>query len=169
MKNIVYLALGGSEESMEIRVKALKQKKNENGGGEFILSGFSGEIDYMRQFFHGEFLSYAYAFDTLSNFQGCITNLEKADVVYIASSSLHLERIKIVLNKNFPHLIEKVEWIPTEESEAKYARLGLWIYKILGPTALQKVAILTRWKRYRQEYISPIKERKLCAFLGTCY
>ena len=169
MKNIVYLALGGSEESMELRVKALKQKKNENGYGKFILDGFSVEIDYMRQFFHGEFLSYAYAFDTLSNIQGCKKDLEDADVVYIASSPLHLERIKIVLGRKFPYLLEKVEWLPTEECEVKYAKLGLLIYKILGPTVLQKVAIFTRWKKYHREYVAPIRERRLCAFLGTYY
>ena len=123
---------------MKLRVDALKQKREENGGeGNFILDGYSSEIAYMKRFFTNEFPSYTYAFDTLSNIQCCQKSLNDADVIWVATSKLHWERIKIILRRKFPQLLEKVEWIPTEELETKYATLGLWIYKILGPRVLQ--------------------------------
>lgn len=173
MKKIVYLALGGSEQSMHARLDTLRLKREENGGrGDFILVGFSGEIEYMRQymreFFPRDSYLYAYSWDTLSNIQCCSGNLNNADVVWIATSPLHWNRIVIVLRK-FPQLIAKVNWINTEELETKYAKFGLCVYKILGPTFLQWVAKITRWKRYRREYLAPVIERKLCAIAGVYY
>ena len=154
MEKIIYLVLGGPEESMRKRVEALKMKRAENHGkGKVILDGFSSEINYMREFFPGEFLSYAYSYDTLSNFQRCKGDLEDADVVYIATSLLHWERIRIILRRKFPQVEKKIKWINSGETETKYAKLGLRIYKIFGPTILQKVSIITRWKKYRREYL----------------
>lgn len=170
MREIVYLCLGGPEESMKLRVEALKkQRKEDDGNGTFILDGFSSEISFMKQFFPGEFPSYAYAYDTLSNIQRCSSNLRDADVVYVSTSSLHWERIKIIISRKFPELLGKFIFIPSGEVEVKYAKFSLWMYKTFGPTSLQWAAKITRWKKYRREYIAPLRERALCALLGVYY
>ena len=100
----IYLAIGGSEESMKKRCEKLNEKKEEKRLKDewncmVILSGFLSEILFMKEFFPGEYAHYAYSYDTLSNINNCLDYLESADEVWIATSPLHWERIKIILKK----------------------------------------------------------------------
>ena len=166
----IYLAIGGSEESMKKRCEKLIEKREENrlkDEWEYmtILSGFLSETLFMKKFFPGECTHYAYSYDTLSNIKNCLAYLECADEIWIATSPLHWERIKIILKK-FPSVEKKIKWINTEEQEAKYAKFGLKIYKLLGPRFLQKVAIITRLKKYFLEYRILKNEKKWYTELG---
>ena len=166
----LYLALGGSEESMEKRCEKLIEKSEENRLKDelncmVVLSGFLSEIQFMKKFFPGEYTHYAYSYDTLSNIENCLAYLECADEIWIATSPLHWERIKIILKK-FPSVKKKIKWIKTEEQEAKYAKFGRKIYQLLGAKFLQKVAKITRWKKYSLEYDTPKETRDLRKSLG---
>lgn len=148
----ISLCLGGSEESMKKRIEALKTV----GYGHFVLTGFESEILFMKSLISKEDIAgYAYSYDTLSNFARCSKALHDADTIVLATSPLHWERVKLILSRKFPELLGKVRWVDSHEGEAGYAELGLLIYKILGPWVLQKVAILTRWKRFKREYRIP--------------
>ena len=68
--------------------------------------------------------------------------------------------------KKFPSVEKKIKWINTEEHEAKYAKFGLKIYKLLGPRFLQKVAIITRLKKYFLEYRILKNKKKWYTELG---
>ena len=166
----IYLAIGGSEESMKKRCEKLNEKKEEKRLKDewncmVILSGFLSEILFMKEFFPGEYAHYAYSYDTLSNINNCLDYLESADEVWIATSPLHWERIKIILKK-LPSVEKKIKWIKTEEQEAKYAKFGLKIYKLLGPKFLQKVAMITRLMKYFLEYRILLNEKKWYTELG---
>ena len=160
--DIVYLGLGGSDEAMMLRLEALMAEFKSRRTGFFVVTGFEDEISLMRYFLEKKkgvnenSIKYTYSYDTLSNLQSCQEILERADEVIVATSSLHWERVDLILSRNFPQLKKKFQWIDSHEKEAAYAKVGLWIYKIFGPERLQKISILTRWERFKHEYSEPL-------------
>ena len=160
--DIVYLGFGGSDEAMMHRLGALIAEFKSRGAGLFVVTGFEDEISFMEYFLKEEngvnenSIKHTYSYDTLSNLQSCSTILEKADRIIVATSSLHWERVDLILSRNFPQLRKKFQWIDSHEQEVGYAKVGLWIYKIFGPERLQKISILTRWERFKHEYSEPL-------------
>ena len=160
----VYLSFGGSYDAMRLRVGNL-MPEFKSRGGLFVVTGFEDEISFMKYFLKEEkgvdedSIKYTYSYDTLSNIQSCLAILERADRIIVATSPLHWERVDLILSRYFPQLREKFQWIDSHEKEVGYAKIGLWIYKILGPECLQKISILTRWERFKREYSKPLWEK----------
>jgi hypothetical protein len=160
--DIIYLGLGGSDEAMKLRLGALVAEFKSRGAGLFLVTGFEDEIQLMKYFLEKEkgvnenSIKYTYSYDTLSNLQSCLSTLEKADMIIVATSPLHWERVDLIISRYFPQLRKKFQWIDSHEKEVGYAKVGLWIYKIFGPERLQKISILTRWERFKREYSEPL-------------
>ena len=150
---VICLCLGGSPESMKKRIAALKNIEAD----QFVFSGFESEISFMKsQIGEKENVGYALSYDTLSNFESCLSTLKNADKILLATSPLHWRRVELIVSRKIPQIKEKIEWIDSYEEEASYAALGLLIYKIFGPELLQKVSIVMRWRKFKREYCIPL-------------
>ena len=157
---IVLLYLGGSDDAMDARKRTLDDRGQELSLLEQyqvikIKAGFSTEIDAM-----GGGDNRAFSYDSVSNFRSKYETLENAEKIYIATGYYHWRSIKeIIIPKKFPELIQKIIWLPSGEPEGLISVVRFWTYKLLGPKIMEQLAIITRWKRFINEYQIPLYKK----------
>lgn len=184
MKQIVFFCPGGSKPNMTARVLALrdlvlKLHKIENGdkNGDnvifpesnetFILAGFKNEILFMREEFNmnKEMTPGALSYDTVSNIRRRLKLLEESSEIHVATGPRHWSTICMIVEKKFPQLQGKFVWKDSGEKEGLTSKIREAMYKLLGPTVMEALAILLRPWKYWTQYRLPMIWDNFCLYI----
>jgi hypothetical protein len=142
MKQNLLLLLGGPKEQMAFRLKKSLESCTPLCDYDVLFTGLRSEWEYLKGLLNKEGssispaeITFITSWDTWSNLVHTQHIWEKYEKVFIASSPLHIHRIKLV----FSHLNkgENVCYSITGEKEVGYAKLSLWLYsKKMGCRAM---------------------------------
>lgn len=145
---------------MTKRVIALEQIESD----EEVYAGFKKEIQYMRALTKRRRKG-ALSYDTVSNLRRRLKTLEDSSEIIVATGPCHWSTILMIVEKKFPQLQDKIVWIDSGEYEGLAAKIRQAMYKLLGPTVMENLAILTRPWRYWTEYRFPIMWDNFCLYI----
>lgn len=154
------LYLGGSKDAMTKRVIALEQIESD----EEVYAGFKKEIQYMRALTKRRRKG-ALSYDTVSNLRRRLKTLEDSFEIIVATGPCHWATILMIVEKKFPQLQGKIVWIDSGEYEGLAAKIRQAMYKLLGPTVMECLAIVTRPWKYWTQYILPIVWDNICLYI----
>lgn len=147
MKKLVFLGLGGPEDSMEKRIQALLEKYNsekDDAKCQWVVTGLLKEISFMKKRLneHGvDEITTVYSRETVENLENTAIHWEKADVVYFSTSTSHANRVRFIVGEKY----EKFNFIHSGELDVRYALFAEQLYRYsLTRFILHKIGCLIR-------------------------
>ena len=150
MKQNLLLLLGGPKEQLAFRLKKSLESCTPLCDYDVLFTGLRNEWEYLKELLKKEKsvitpaeITFIASWDTWSNLIHTQHIWGKYEKVFIASSPLHIHRIKLV----FSHLNRgnNVCYSITDEKEVGYAKISSWLYsKKLGCRAMSLISQIIR-------------------------
>lgn len=160
---VIYL--GGSEAAMKCRCEKSDERTDElrklGHNVKVIFTGFKSEITYFKgnsKFSKDRIEGDAY--DSVTNLLSQLEELLKAEKIVISTGYYHFRSIReIIVPENFPELSEKLIWVPSGEIEGIVGRIRFHAYAILRSKIMGKLAVVTRWSKFLEEFLIPLYKK----------